>query len=236
MIKMNKLIFSILLCIPFTLQAQDDPVVSGDHPELLTGEIYQPRHFQVKGHPFFQGEAFMNCTLYYQNKIYRDIRANIDLQKQAFVYYQEEEPSLTRYIKLNPGYIDHFMLEDLMGAQRLFQSNILHPLLPDRFKYYEVAFRDDSLTYLIARDKELIELPLHSMDRRDEFAERIKHFIFDGQQSHEIKNRRDILQLFADQKKEIRRFSRKQDIPYSLDDPDDIISIMKHYHTLQTHR
>mgnify|MGYP006280955273 FL=1 len=233
---MNQLIFSILLCIPFTLQAQDDWVISSDHSELLTGEIYQPRYFQVKGHPFFHEDEFLHCTLYYQNKIYRDIRANIDLQKQAFVYYQEEDPSLPRYIKLNPGYIDHFILEDLVGSKRLFRSNILHPLLPDRFKYYEVAFRNDSLTYLVARDKELIELPLHSMDRRDEFAERIKHFIFDGKQKHEIRNRRDIQQLFSDKKKEIRRYSRKNGIRYSLDDPDDIISIMKYYETLQPNR
>jgi hypothetical protein len=99
-----------------------------------------------------------------------------------------------------------------------------------------VAFRDESLTYLVARDKELIELPLHSMDRRDEFAERVRHFIFDGSQSHEIRNRRDILKLFSDKKKEIRRYARKHDIRYSLDDPEDIISIITYYESLQNNR
>jgi hypothetical protein len=211
------------------LFAQEDlPPNYSYYNDLLYGIVYKPTNYNSIGHPFYLNDKIYSANLYFDGNTYKNVSLKYDLYTQKIVLYQDYNSSQYRFIELNINLIDSFELIDESSKVHYFFKNSNYTDKITEIKFLELIYKNE-ITYIVGRNKSFIEL---AQELKNKFYLKEYHYLIFNGQLEIINSKADILNLFLNRKKELKKFIRKNKIKMrSLETPD-LLKIVIYYESL----
>jgi hypothetical protein len=225
-----KVFTTIIACLLFiNLFAQEDlPPDYSNYNNLLYGIVYEPVNYNSIGHPFILGNKIYTANLHFDGNTYKNVSLKYDLYKQKIVLYQDYNSSRYRFIELNINLVDSFEIIDEKNKVHYFQKNNTDNDLMPEIKFLEFAYKNE-ITYKVGRNKYFKEL---AEDYKGQFYIKEYHYLIVNGKWEFINSKDDILDLFADHKKELKKFIRKNKIKMRLIKAPDLLKVIIYYEDL----
>lgn len=191
--------------------------------DLLYGKIYKERRSTIKGHPFLINDKLHLANVFYKNMNYKNLYIKYDLFNQQIIYYQEINPNMPRFILLNTDYLEGFEL--INASTKFHYTNSFSHIngLNSNIKYYHLIY-DGTIKYIKGSIKIIDELAVNN--RYDEYREEVYYYIILNDTAYRIKSKRDFLNLFKNNKKELKKFIKTNKLKIKVWSHADIIKLL----------
>lgn len=207
---------------------QTENIFNHNYIDILYGVAYEPEDHNAINHPFFLDDKIYKANLWFEGNKITDVFLKYDLYKQILVLYQNYNINKFRFIQINSDGVQKVELFD--------NDNQVHYLIPcwqypdifDKIVFYEKIY-SNRITFLVGRIKVLDELASGS---KNKFSENQKSYFIIENKPYEVRNKKDILTLFGDHKKEIKSFIKKNKLTIKLTNTKDIVDLISYYESL----
>lgn len=230
------LVFSFFL-LPLKAQSLSDDSGSagssakivGLYQEKVAGQspLYQGREYlgfdnRIIGHAFFASDEWSQATIQYDGVLYEGVRLLFDIVNEEVIVLH---PNDYAKIKLLNEQISWFSFSGhtfirLAGNEAVPEAGLYERLYDG--KLMVLAKRKKQLSSYTS-DKELIR----------EFEEKNRLYIKKEGIYHAVKSKRSVLKVLKEQKKELRRFLRKNKIKYRKNRDAAIVKMAGFYDSLE---
>lgn len=192
---------------------------------LFNGKIWLGMYFNVYGTEFLIEDKWYKADIKVNDIHFKDVDVKYDIYNDNLLanYYNK------RIIILNKENIEAFTL--YTGDRNLFFINEKGRNGLDG--YYQVIYEGD--TRLLKKwRKKRAQFVIEA--RYDEFQpDNVLIFVKD-QEIYQVKNRRKLLRIFGDNKREIRSFIRQENIHLDPEKPESIVPVLEFFDSLQEAR
>ena len=240
MMLIRLLILFLFVCLQFNLTAQNQFPDStdnkqipgkiiqsyftevGDNTPLYNGTEYTMPYHGVTGTPFYASDSFQNGTIIYDGVKYNNVKMAYDLVIDGLIIKAYHDLNL----KLVTEKINSFSFSNHMFVR------IEHDSTTSKMRtgFYEVIY-NGSVTVLSKRKKQL-ENSFRAEDPY-KFAEYEYNYIKKGDNYFIIDNKNSLIEVFGDQKDEIKKFIRKNKIKLKKRKGDNIVKTAQYYEQLK---
>jgi hypothetical protein len=196
---------------------------TGSYASIYTGKTSTPYDKRFENHPYFVTDKFTQGTLSYNHVIYKDILMRLDLYRNELDIYF---PGTIYQIALEKEKVDYALLHDAtivtsIGAN--YSKNEYLVLLYDGMypviKKYTLKVREEINSYNEGLERS--------------FNLNIQYDIYIDDTSYPIKNKKTVLKLFPDRRKELNDFARQNKLNFKKQAEQSMIALVKHYEYLQ---
>ena len=198
-------------------------------PALYNGSEYayfEYYPFEInEGHPYFLSKYFNQGSLYYNGILYKNISLLFDLIQDLVLIH---DPSTKYIIKLYTPQIDWFTISGNTFIH-LRADSCSNVVMKDGF--YQVLCKGNTGLY-----KEITKVLKESLtsvtgiDRRVDETD--YYFIQKGGRYYSIKNRKALLLVLNDKKKEVQQFIKKNRLNWKRDKENTLIQTITFYDAL----
>jgi len=225
-----KVFTTIISCLLFiNLFAQEDlPSNYSYYNDLLYGVVYEPVNYNSIGHPFYLKDKIYQANLHFDGNTYKNVSLKYDLYNQKIVLYQDYNSSKYRFIELNINLVDSFELIDENSNVHYFLPQSAFKNLNSNIKFVELIYKN-KICYIVGRKKTFTEL---AQELKNKFYEKNSNYIIIHNNLILIDSKGDILNVFEDHKKDIKRFIRRNKIKIKEIKSTDLLRIIKYYESL----
>ncbi len=197
----------------------------GSNASLYNGIEYVAYPLAInEGHPFFLFDRFDTATVIYDGVPYHQVRLLFDLAQDVLVV---EPPFQGSVIQLYNERIKSFTLFG-HNFVRIVDDSARRESIATGF--YEVLYSGKSL--LLRKDNKDIEQNLVYDGMQIFIREKINYYLLRDGSYHPINNKKELLNLMSDRKKEIRQFLRKNKIRLRKDMDDALVRAVAFYDRL----
>ena len=234
--KIRLLLFIIFLSGGM-LRAQENPIAqvppdnliqaylsqAGSYAVLYNGKTPTPYDRRFENHPYFVTDKFTTGTLSYNHVIYKDILMRLDLYMNELAVFF---PGKTYLITLEKEKVDYALLNNAtivtaVGANDAKNQYLvlLHDGLYPFVKKYARHVRED------------IRNNTEGVYRTFDFREQYEIYI--NGTPYPVKNKKSILKLFPDRKKELNDFAKQHKLNFRKQTDQSMVDLVKQYEYLQ---
>ena len=192
---------------------------------LFNGKIWLGMYFNVYGTEFLIEDKWYKADIKVNDIHFKNVDVKYDIYNDNLLvnYYNK------RIIILNKENIEAFTL--YTGDRNLFFINEKGRNGLDG--YYQVIYEGD-IRLLKKWRKKRAQFVIEA--RYDEFQpDNVLIFVKD-QEIYQVKNRRKLLRIFGDNKREIRSFIRQENIHLDPEKPESIVPVLEFFDSLQEAR
>ena len=188
---------------------------------LYNGKIWLGMYFNVYGTEFLIEDKWYKADVSVNGIYFEDVEVKYDIYNDDLLanYYSK------RIIILNKENIEEFTL--YTGDRELLFRNV-----KDRYGlegYYQVIYEGKS-RLLKKWKKKRAQFVIEA--RYDEFQSDDVLILVKDEVAYEVKNRRKLLKVMDDNKREIRSFMRQENIHPDFNKPESIVPVLKYYDSL----
>jgi hypothetical protein len=223
--KQNLLILSSLLLFLITasnIQSQTSKTINkkqkpdiyeyamekyGTDDELINGLIYLPQNPNAKGNQFFVSDDYLKGKIYKQGVLFDDQLLKYDIENDELVLHGKVNKSYID-ILLHKSHIDSFLIADrfFINSTHLFSIDTLN-------KFFELIYRNNS-SFLIEYYKEFRTDYNEKTPHGRYTSAKKRYFIFENNELFEVTRKSKFLRFFRQDKRDIRKFMKKNKIRY----------------------
>ena len=195
---------------------------------LYAGPQYNDYYLKIQeGHPFFLNTFFHYGSVVYDHMLYENIPIKYDLVQNRVVIQDA-----SGVFRLIPEYdkISSFTILDHSFIKLIKDSST--PSLPKR-GFYEVAYTNRHMSLLKKEIKEVVDDLGNSRGTLQRYI--LSHVNFYAQKGKTyflLNNKNHVLSFFKDKKTELRQYIRRNNLDFSSDTENAIISVASYYETL----
>jgi hypothetical protein len=183
--------------------------VYGTDDRVVNGKAYLPKHFNAKGHPYFLTDIWIEGTLVIDSEEYegQEILYNIDIEKLILktTLKSKEEVLLV----LNTDFIEALYFGDhyFVNGAKYFPTS--------KFTGFVEQVYDGNFKVVIRHKKSFVSQ--YTVNSPHGFYSGTKSmiYIFDKGELEKLPTKKTMLDYFFEQKKEIKKFLRKNKIKYN---------------------
>ena len=182
----------------------------GPNAHLYNGSGYETYDVHIKGNPFFL-PAMQSGSLYYDGMRYENLPMIYDIHHDELIINRYTQNFRIRLVNEKTSYFtleNHFFI-------RIVQDTSNNPVIPTG--YYERLY-DGNITALAKRRKRIDETIL-AEGLSSQFIEDDLFYIRKDNIYYAVRNKRGVLDIFRERKKEIKKFLRKNKIRFK-DNPE----------------
>lgn len=215
---------SILLFFNHTFSQEKKSRCESSYIDILYGIVYQPQSYNAVNDPYYIND-FLPATLYFNDKCIDDALIKYDIYNQELVLYQDYDVRKSRFIKLNANLINRLELVDKQGNAHKFISSKEIPLTNQDIIFYEEVYIH-KIKYYIGNKKRLNEFV---QGNKNKFSLDEYHYLYVDNRLFEFSNRKELYGILNMDKKEIKRFVRKNKLKIKMDRIDDIIKLLQFF-------
>ncbi len=192
----------------------------GANSPLYKGKEYLDYNFRIEGDQYFQSDLWQKGAVYYDGQLYQDVSMKYDIANKVLIV---DHPHLPSPVSLESNKIDRF---SLLGHHfiRLVADSLSYEVIKTGF--YDLMY-DGEMNFLVNRTKMLRD-EIDDRRMRYWFEEDDQYFIQKGGKYYKIKNRRSVLKLFPERKREIKKFLKRNDIKFRKQPEEAIHRIVKY--------
>ncbi len=210
------------------LSAQDDYKSfiesAGENSALLKGYTPILYRFVHTGTYYAYEKTYLEGDVLYNGKKYRGVKLNLNSHLDELIVWDEKN---NRSIQLNKNYVDSFSIgqRKFVNIRKRDESGLIIP------GYYQLLYNNSVLVY-----KRIIKVYNESVNQEyiasnrgiiKKFVPSIKYFLKNQNGTFIIRRKKDILNLYPDKKKEIRKYIRSNGIYFNEDSMDiSIVSVL----------
>jgi hypothetical protein len=233
LIRILTIISALYLCTDYPGSAYCYPRTYGNQilhadtiPEnqiLYNGRIWRNKYFYIKGDPYLFSSSMLEGSVTINGKTFKNIKLLYDI-------YNDELLTLTNknvIIQLNKEMVDEFTILSAETVYRFFRIGSEKQTPPDGF--VNILYEGRVSLWI----KYLKAIELRAVDNKyDSFYQLHKIYINQDGKSIQVRNKKQLLELFNDRKSEIRDYMREQKIRISGRQPDSFIPVVEFYNGL----
>lgn len=180
-----------------------------------------------EGHPFFQSNIFDTGTVFYNNVLYEKVPLLFDIIKEELLI---KDPSRIYILRLNAERIGWFTIWGHTFI-RLEGDSINSSLLHSGF--YDVLYKGK--TSLYKRVSKMFKENSASAQGLNKYVvETDEYFIKKDNQYYKVKNKKSLLLIVNDRKKEIGKFIKKNKLNVRKNKDDALTKITAYYDAINT--
>lgn len=188
---------------------------------FYNGKIWVGSYYEVYGTEFMIADEWMKADITINDILFVDAEIKYDIYNDDILVNYNNK----RIIILNRDNIERFTV---YTDNKEFRFVNLHD--GDEPGAYFQALYEGKYKLYKKWKKKRVQFAVE--DRYDEFQEDHELVLISGGIPYEIKNRRDILKLMDDRKKDIKNFIRQENIRIDINTPEDLIPLMKYLDNL----
>jgi len=180
----------------------------GTNDIVVNGRSYIPGHFNAKGDPYFFSDKWTESTLVIDGKKYnkQEILYNIDIEKLILKSSQKRNEEVL--LVLNTEFVDAFYLGKhhfVNGAKNFPDS---------KFPGFVEKVYSGNFDIVIRYQKSFISNYTANTPNGFYSGTKSEIYIFKEGKLNKLPTKKALLEYFPDQKKEIKKFIRKNNIKY----------------------
>jgi hypothetical protein len=192
--------------------------------DFINGEQFNYQYPHAKNYPFFDNNNWQNGkVIYHKEKIEVLLKYDIFLDNLLIQHLTESGAYI---LKLNPEIVNSFYFSNHYFKYYTKLYSKKKPITPG---FFEVMY-EGNISFLI---KHLKYLSRETETSPAEYIqEKHRYFVLDNQ-LFEISNRRSLLSLFADKRKEMKSYLSESKISVRFATDEDLIQIIKQYNSLK---
>lgn len=187
---------------------------------LLNGEMYFQKHYKANGFPYYKTNEYLKADIYIQNKKFSNKNVKYDLEKDCFITEIEKTDKSLCFFVLNSYLIDSIIINN---------NKFVHSRLIDikdlQVGYYEIIF-NSKIIFLSKHVKYFKENYTNSNPYGVYSKQNTDYYIYYNNNLFKVNKRRQLLNVFAKEKKEIKKYMRKNKIRYRKANNSDLILLM----------
>lgn len=184
---------------------------------IVNGKVWVPKVSVSHGDQFFLNKMNIKGDFLYDGTQFNNIEFSYDLSKDIIITNIKTKDKTKRNIVVNPYWLEGFSVYDSSKKYDFLRGGLLHKKL-DSLDYYQlVEFK--SLKYIVKRTK----YPVFTADvsRKYKYVSKNSLYVLKGTELITIKKKNDLIYFFPNQKKEMKRFIRKNKLKISSKTPMD---------------
>lgn len=190
---------------------------------LYNGRIWRNRYFYIKGDPYLFSSSMLDGSVTINGKTFKKIKLLYDI-------YNDELLTLTNknvIIQLNKEMVDEFTISSQNRDYRFSRTQGEKQAPPNG--YVNILYEGRTSLWV----KYLKTIELRAVDNKyDSFFQSLKIYITQDGKSIQVRNKKQLLELFSDRKSEIRDYMRERKIKISGRQPDTFIPVVEFYNGL----
>ena len=175
-----------------------------------------------EGHPFFQSKEFDTGSVFYNNILYENVLLQFDIVKEELLI---KDPSLISIIKLNTERVNWFIISGhtfVRPPQDKMNDPVLYP------GFYDLLYNGNTALYK-KTSKVLNEYSASIQGIYDYVVESDEYFVKRNARYYKIKNKKSLLAVLSDSKKELGQFIRKNKLSLKKNKDDSLKKILAYY-------
>jgi len=178
----------------------------GANSPLYKGKEYLDYNFRTEGDQYFQSDLWQKGAVYYDGQLYQEVSMKYDIANNVLIV---DHPHLPSPVSLESNKIGHF---SLLGHHfiRLVADSLSYEVIKTGF--YDLVY-DGDVKFLVNRAKTLRD-EIEGKRIRYWFEEADRYFIKVDHTFYKLKNKRSVLKLFPEQKREIKQLLKRNDIKF----------------------
>jgi len=187
---------------------------------LYNGRIWRNKYFYIKGDPYLFSSSMLDGSVTINGKTFKNLKLLYDI-------FNDELLTLTNknvIIQLNKEMVDEFTISSAGTDYRFFRIEGEKQAPPDGF--VNILYEGRSSLWV----KYFKTIELRAVENKyDSFFQSHKIYINQNGKSIQVRNRKQLLELFSDRKGEIKDYMRERKIKISGRQPDSFIPVVKFY-------
>ena len=198
----------------------------GRNSMVYTGSGYYGPYNGIRGHQYFIDDYWEQGSLIYDGHAFDSIFLKYDVYRDLLIIENFNSNGFLSPIQLYSPKVSSF---DLMGYYfiRLEKDTISNI----RAGFYNQMYKSKDMEVLVKRRKEIINSnEINSI--REEFTIKDRYYIKKNGMFYRVKKKRSVLKVLEDQKKEIKRFIRKNNFRFKFRPDNQLVEVVKYYDSL----
>jgi len=215
----------ILIFLGFSSDTSGQPLLKGNTKTIINGKIWIPQTSVSLGEQFFKEKMDLNGSFLYKGIQFDHITFAYDISNEKVITAIETMDKTNRNIIVNPYFLEGFKVKTPTYEFDFLRGDFIHPNLNQETYYQFVKFQD--LQYIIKRKK-------HKILRSDQ-SKKFKYvmanslYIVKNEKLINVNGKSDILRLFPDNKKEMKRFIRTNKLKIGTKTPMDAVAVLSQF-------
>lgn len=197
--------------------------VTQEYALIYNGKEYVPYEKQTTNHPYLKDNAFTEGTVCYGGTVYPGVSMKLDLYRDELVlqspntlYPVVAGKEQVGYIRIN-GYLV------IQPSQREWQEQIGNAYIVLLSDNRYPVFKKYSITYEEKIDRLTVTASFRIKER---------YYVVKEGICHPVKNKRALLNLFPDKKKELKQYIQEQKLNFKKRPEQAFVTIVQQYESL----
>jgi hypothetical protein len=190
---------------------------------LYIGKEWHNLYTLVKGHQFLFTNQYMDGSVTINGSTYNKLSINYDVYNDEIIARADRGV----IVQLNKEMIDSFTLSDQFKTYRFI--NMRNDSLPG-IGYVNVLYNKRSVLF-IKYKKEIQQLAVD--EKYDQFFRTSRIFLLSDGVMHRISGKKDLLNVFQENKIQIKDYMKKNKIKISKIDPESFVPVIRYYDNLR---
>jgi len=194
-----------------------------DYAIIYSGKVEDPYYLNPINHPYFETDDFSIGTLSYNNITYTDVMLRFDMYRGNILVKHSQVPF---GIELNREQVDWAIFNGykIIDSKKTDWENT-----PDsRF----LILLHDGIYPIAKRPTLLLENRIDNSTLEYYFSFKDHYYICVNGVCYHLKNKRSLLNLFPDKKRELGQYAKQMKINFRRDPEMAYVELIKHYENL----
>jgi hypothetical protein len=190
---------------------------------LYNGRIWRNKYFNIKGDQYLFSSSMLDGSITFNGKKFKNIKLLYDI-------YNDELLTRTNnnvIIQLNKEMVDEFTIS--VKNRDYHFSRIQGEKQSPPVGYVNILYNGKTSLWV----KYIKSIELRAVENKfDSFSQSHKIYIDKDNKSTQVRNKKQVLELFNDRKSEIRDYIRQHKITLSVRQPESFIPVVELYNNL----
>ncbi len=198
--------------------------VAGGQAIIYTGKEEMRYPSNVIGHPYLFTSDYKTGILAFDGVVYPDVRLRLNLHNEELVVLSPDD----RFNVIVPtNRVEYAILED----KYYIFYNVPENGISNLSKGYYVRLHDGKYP-ILKRETCFMQSSIKEMRIEISFVRKNRLYIFKDGIYNPIANKRALLKLFKNQKKQLKEFIKKKDLNFRQSLDEAVVSVTEYYETL----
>ncbi len=225
-------LFAILLILGllvFNQETSGQPKSANDIKTIINGKTWIPDISSSIGEQFFGEKMNFKGSFLYDGQRFDKVEFSYDLLNEIIITSIETKEKSKRNIVINSSFLEGFNIENDHNKFEFLRGGLIHNEL-DSLGYYQVVkFQNLLLVIKRKKQKKLIQDPINKFKYINKYVDENSLYLMKEGDLISVRDKKDILELFPNQKKEMKRFIRNNKLKIRTTRPMDAIQLLQKF-------
>ena len=190
---------------------------------IYNGKAEERYRLSFTNHPYFYTDKFSVGTLCYNDIVYLDVMLRYDIHRESIVVRHSE---ILNGVELNKEAVNWAVFN---GYKIIASKEVDWENIPDN-RFLILLYED--IYPIIKTSKASLRSRINNSEMEYYFELKDQYYICVNKICYPLKNRKSILDLFPDKRKELKQYAKQIDLDFKRDPELAYVELIKYYERL----